>query len=359
MFMIKLLVVFSTIMAALFCVNGQIGTAQIIALLRDVNGTSANMSATLPQLATLLKNQADIQILGNFLLENNTAAADEVASILSQIQTFLHEQLERQNMMIGTQQEHQDASLTLLQSHQNTLDWIASSLYEIAQLAQASTDLTKIIATGNKTLAQIYDTLIQAAVTLNQTPNTLTQIGATQTQMFDSVTKIASTQTQMLNTMTWTAATQNQTSNTLSQIGATQSQIFDTLTQIATTQTQMSNIVTQTAASQNQTSNTLSQISDTLTEIATTQTQVANTFNQMVGLLEMQGQQLQNMNSVLSVLEKHQVLMQDPPRHCSDLASKGYYPSAPYTFDFWDGLISYGLYCDMETDAGGWSVVQR
>ena len=87
MVMIKLLVVFLTTLAVLDSVNGQIGIPQIISLLQDVSGTSANMSATLPQLATLLKNEADIQILGNFLLENNTAAADEVASVLPQIKS--------------------------------------------------------------------------------------------------------------------------------------------------------------------------------------------------------------------------------------------------------------------------------
>ena len=60
MCMVKLLVLFSIIMVTLDSVNGQIGMAHIVALLNHISDTLANTSATLPQLAGLLKNQADM-----------------------------------------------------------------------------------------------------------------------------------------------------------------------------------------------------------------------------------------------------------------------------------------------------------
>ena len=142
-FLMKLLVLLSITMATLDTVYGQIGTAQIISLLTDVNGTSANMSATLPQLATLLKNQVDMQIISNLSLENSTAATDEMTSILPQIRSFLQEQLQRQDQMIETQRDHNAASLSLLQSHQNSLDQIASTLTNTTTF-QAQIALTQI-----------------------------------------------------------------------------------------------------------------------------------------------------------------------------------------------------------------------
>ena len=243
MFVMKLLLLFSISMATLDSVNGQIGTAQIIALLRDVNGTSANMSATLPQLAALLKNQADMHIVSNLLLENNTVAADKMASILPQIHSFLREKLEQQDQVIETQQDHNAASLSLLQDHQDTLDQIASTL------TNTTTSDAQIAVT--KTLTQIENTQTEMANAFNQ------MIKIQQDHNVASLGLLQSHQD-----------TLDQISSSLTNTTISQAQITLTQTQMAATQTQMSK---------------------TLTQVATTQTQMADTFNQMVNLLQMQG----------------------------------------------------------------------
>ena len=51
----KLLVLFSIAVATLDSVNGQIGMAHIVALLKHISDTTEDTSATLPQLADLLE----------------------------------------------------------------------------------------------------------------------------------------------------------------------------------------------------------------------------------------------------------------------------------------------------------------
>ena len=181
-FVMKLLLFLSTTMASFHLVNGQIGMAQVIALLRDVNGTSANMSATLPQLATLLRNQADMQMVNNLLLKNNTA---KMESTLPQIRSFLQEQLQRQDLMIDIQRDYNANSLNLLQSHQNTLDQIVNTF-------------------TNTTISdtQIAETQTQMFKTLTETATTQTHMAATQSQMSNTLTQIANSQTQMAVTQT-------------------------------------------------------------------------------------------------------------------------------------------------------------
>ena len=150
-FVMKLLVLFSITMTTFHCVNGQIGMAHIVALLKHISDTSTNTSATLPQLAALLKNQVDMQTVSNLLLENNTVATENI-----------------------------EASQTQVAS---TLSQVEASQSQMAN-----------------TLTQVGATLTQVGAAHNQTANTLTQIETSQAQMSKTLTEIATTQTQMANT---------------------------------------------------------------------------------------------------------------------------------------------------------------
>ena len=135
MFMVKLLVFFSITMVTLDSVNGQIGIAHIVALLKHISDTSTNTSATLPQLAALLKNQADMQTVSNLLLENNTAAVEKIEAT--------------QTQMVNTQNQ------------------TANTLIQI-EMSQAQV---------SKTLTEIATTQTQIANTFNQVVNLLERQG--------------------------------------------------------------------------------------------------------------------------------------------------------------------------------------
>ena len=180
-----------------------------------------------------------------------------------------------------------------------------------------------------------HDQQIQnlTAVVTQLVQNQLTQIGGAETEMSNTMTQMAATQNQVSNAMTQIASTENQASNTLTQIGNTETQMASTLTQIAATQNQISNAMTQIASSQSQTSNTLTQMAELL----------------------------QSQLSILSERLPLPTLLPPlpPPRDCQDIAATGSSQSGVYTITPLVGLESFRVYCDFDTDVGGWTVFQK
>ena len=143
MFVMKLLFLFSITMVTLESVNGQIGMAHIVALLKHISDTSEDTSATLPQLVALLQNQADTQAVNKLLLENNTATSEKIET--------------------------------------------------------TQTQMAKTLSQVGATQSQMANTLTRVEDAQNQTGNTLTRIETSQVQMSKTLTEIAATQKQTAN----------------------------------------------------------------------------------------------------------------------------------------------------------------
>ena len=340
---IKIAYLFAIFVATLATGNSQLSIIatdipQIVSLLKDVNNTSANTSAVLLQLATLLKNQGDVQIFTNLLLQNNTAT----------VKDFMRVKLERYDHIIKSQQKNQNQTPSLLQGHQNSLDQMVISLTEIAnaniQMANTQTQMANKQIQMSDTLTQIAAKQTQMAASQTQTSNMLTQIASTQTQIantFNQMVNLLQMQGQQLQNMT---ATMNSVVSMLEN----QQEIFEdinhSLPLILDQQDRQLELLNLSLATPNTTA--LGQRQQNSTH--TFNTDMPKLGDQVVDLLS---HQLQKMSSeVVSQLHAQtkllflQVNQQKPYyyNYCEMISAKANNESSP-TEEFWDEL--YRMRC--------------
>ena len=226
--MIKFAVIITITMATLGGVNCQIaaiaqGIPTVVSLLEDLNATTVSTESMLQALENILHSQEGLQNLTNILLENGTASADEVASVIPEVLSLLHNQAVNQEICKNETTGLLQSELELEQDNHEALNQISSTLSQIAT-AQTQDSIT---------LTQAATTQGQTLTTLNEISQSQSQIEAVQTHDSNTLTQLALTEAQALDILRGINETQMQTSTTLTQIQLTQSQLSNTFNTVA------------------------------------------------------------------------------------------------------------------------------
>ncbi|XP_072024882.1 uncharacterized protein [Amphiura filiformis] len=188
----KFAIVVSTIMATLQSGNCQItaigpGFQETNSLLRNVTNTSATVSYILQHVEQSLKNQEDLHIVTNILLQNSSSTADYIASMLPEIILLLLSQWRLEN-------EYRNDTIDVLHS-------------QLDAQQDSHDETTTYLHNQQHTLTQVAETQTQMAETQTQTLNKLSEIGETQTLILSQVVNLLQMQSQQLENITSTMNT--------------------------------------------------------------------------------------------------------------------------------------------------------
>ncbi|XP_072051492.1 uncharacterized protein [Amphiura filiformis] len=349
---------------------------QTVSTLNQMSATQTEMAGTQAETLNVLTQMAEAQteIAARYTTMNQT----RMSKTQAQIEPATPEAAMNQNQ----------TSDTLCQkSHTQTSDILS-------QMAEKQTQMAVTQNQMSDTLSHINENQMDMAASQNKTTNTLTGIAATQTQSSDTLSHMAATLNQISQTQTQMANSFSQVVTLLekqSQQMQLQSQQLHNMT--ATMNKVVSVLENQQETHQNRTGTvndvvsvlekqqeTLENISNSLplaldqraTQILLNKNSAAvinstNTLSgsQAVALLEIQNQQIENLTDAVTreLQMQNAILLKDIFNDCSDVVSKVANPSSGnYQISLWNNLLSvnvYYVYCDMDTDGGGWTVFQH
>ncbi|XP_072042793.1 uncharacterized protein [Amphiura filiformis] len=190
--MIKFVIIVSIIMATLNDGNCQItdirpGFDATISLLQNVTSTSGTMSYILQHINNSLQNQEGLHVVTNTILQNSSATADDMASMLPEIILLLQDQWKKEN-------EYRNNTIDVLQSqldnqrdnHNETKAYLQDQQHTLTQMVESQTQMAETQTIMANTFSQVVALLqMQSQQLYNITSTMNTMVSVLENQQAD------------------------------------------------------------------------------------------------------------------------------------------------------------------------------